>query len=198
MLIIRRIFFPVIYLYLKLWKIKAKFIVYNIYYDSIDEYVNSIFDNKLEKIAREEKTPPHRPGIKRSRSFVLDDCEELKILDDLMPSDENTFKKKLLEFIYKAGMTNSEVYSRIDMDRRLFSKICSFNNGYMPSKKNILALSIGMKLTAEQAQELLEIVGYTFSKYSKTDIVVKYFLEKREYNIFKINEVLTHYNRTTL
>lgn len=187
-----------IYLYLKLWKVRAKFIGYNIDYDSIDEYVYSIYDDKLEKIVREEMTPPHRPGIKYSRSFILDDCEELKILDDLMPSDENTFKKKLVQLIDKAGMTNSEVYNRIDMDRRLFSKICSFNNGYMPSKKNILALSIGIKLTAEQAQELLEIAGYTFSKYSKTDIVVKYFLEKKEYNIFKINEVLSHYCRTML
>lgn len=198
MIFFKRVFFPVVYLAVKIWVIRAKITKGKIDYGSVDDYVYTFYDDTVAKCIREKISSSSEPGRKSSRAFIMDDCKDIKNLDDLMPQDENSFKKKLLQLIDQSGMTNSEVYNRIDMDRRLFSKICGFSNGYMPSKKNILALAIGIKLTVVEAQELLEIAGYTFSNYSKTDIVVKYFLEKKEYNIFKINEVLEHYGRVTL
>ena len=49
--------------------------------------------------------------------------------------DEDTFQTKLFKLIDERGLKDSDVYNKVDIDRRLFSKIRS-NRDYHPSRNS--------------------------------------------------------------
>ena len=51
-----------------------------------------------------------------------------------------------------------------------------------------------MELDYKETSNLLAIAGYAFTSASKTDLVIQYFLNHKDYNIYKVNEALAHYN----
>lgn len=115
-------------------------------------------------------------------------------LDDLMNQVEETFSQRLLRMIEERGLSNAEVYAKAYVDRRHFSKIKK-NINYTPNKKTVLAFSIALQLSVDEAKDLLGCAGYAFSRSSKMDIIVAYFLQNKIYDMFEINEVLDAYGQ---
>ena len=115
-------------------------------------------------------------------------------IDDLMSQMEETFSQRLLRMISERGMSDSEVYNRAYVDRRHFSKIRKDIN-YTPNKKTVLAFSIALELSLDEAKDLLNSAGYALSRSSKTDIIVAYFLQNKIYDMFEINEILDAYGQ---
>lgn len=118
-------------------------------------------------------------------------------LDDLMEQLDEPFNITLLQLIDAKGMANTEVYKRANIDRKLFSKICT-GKGYTPSKRIILALAIAMKLTLPETDDLLERAGYALSHSQKFDVIVEFFIVSGKYDIFEINQVLFQYDQPLL
>ena len=84
---------------------------------------------------------------------------------------------------------DSEVYKRAEVSKQLFSKILN-NPDYQPTKSTVLQLALGLQLDLPQTQKLLEKAGYALTRSSKTDLVVKYYIERKIYNVTFINEAL--------
>ena len=118
-------------------------------------------------------------------------------LEDLIGEVGKTFHEVLFEKISKSGMTDVEVYKRANMDRKLFSKIRS-NPAYHPRKDTVLALAIALKLNIEETQDLLSRAEYALSPSSKSDVIIRYFIERREYDIYLINIALDNYGLAIL
>ena len=95
------------------------------------------------------------------------------------------------------NLTDTQVYKRANMDRRLFSKIRS-NKEYSPKKTTVFSLAIALKLSVAETEKLLASAGYAFNMSSKADVIIRYFLEREEYDIFTINETLFCFEQNVL
>lgn len=115
-------------------------------------------------------------------------------IDNLMNQLEETFSQRLLRMIDERGMTDSEAYAKAYVDRRHFSKIRKDIN-YVPNKKTVLAFTIALELSLDEAKDLLASAGFALSRSSKTDIIVAYFLQNKIYDMFEINDVLDAYGQ---
>lgn len=111
--------------------------------------------------------------------------------------DENTFQKKLFQYIDDKGIKDSDVYNKVNIDRRLFSKIRS-NKDYHPSKETIILLGISLELTEKQIEELLESASYSLPMNNTHDLIIRFCFKEKIYNINQINSFLYNYNCKTL
>ena len=90
--------------------------------------------------------------------------------------------------IEEKKLEDVELYKKAQIDRKLFSKMKE--PGYQPSKETVFKLILAMELEMREAKEFLENVGNSFSRASKSDLFVKYCIENRYYDIFRVNELL--------
>ena len=83
------------------------------------------------------------------------------------------------------------------MDRKLFSKIRN-NPDYRPTKPTAIALALALELDLEGTRDLIGRAGYALTNSSKFDLIIRYFIEQRRYNVVEINTVLYKYDQSLL
>ena len=117
------------------------------------------------------------------------DGESSISLESLLFQVGDSFHEMLFQLIDESGMTDVEVYKRANLDRKLFSKIRS-NPAYHPRKGTVVALAIALKLDVEQTVDLLSRAEYALSPGSKSDVIIRYFIERKVFDIVMINIAL--------
>jgi hypothetical protein len=95
----------------------------------------------------------------------------------------------VLYYMRTKRLSTKDLYERAYIDRRLFHKIIK-NRRYHPSRKTVFALCIAFELDYLESVELMGLASYSFASNSKGDMILKYFLSKRIYDIDMINSVL--------
>ena len=103
--------------------------------------------------------------------------------------DDSTFQTKLFKLIDERGLKDSDVYNKVDIDRRLFSKIRS-NKDYHPSKETIILFGLALELNEIEIEDLLKSASYSLPMNTTFDLIIRFCFKEGIYNINTVNEFL--------
>lgn len=167
----------------------------------LSEKSNNEFSQVLARSIKEE----YNPSIP-----VIETIEEAKSLQNLSGINAGlnsfihnidfnlTLPGVLEKYIDKKGFKkHAEIYKPIFMKADTFSSILRGKYEFV-KKENVLRLCVGLKLNVEEAEELLDSAGFSFSKGLPRDIVVKTALQEQCYDPFAIDIELEENNTPTL
>ncbi len=116
-----------------------------------------------------------------------------KDLNDLIEHPGNDFVNALYDIYNEKGIVNVvPIYKAAGMRRSSYSHLLK-GDTQAPKKITVIGFCMALKLTLEEAEKLLATAEYALSPHKTEDIVYRYFLEHKNYDIWEMNLHLEKY-----
>ena len=123
-------------------------------------------------------------------------CEESSLNNYINDNkDEYIFRDLLFKYIDDRDLKDSDVYNKVNIDRRLFSKIR--NENYHPSKDTVILLGLALELNEDEIDELLKSASYSLPKNNIFDLIIRFCFKEKIYKLIEVNELLDSYKCKT-
>ena len=117
-------------------------------------------------------------------------------LKSKLAKKEESFTERLLRLIDESGMTDAEVYKRVGIDRKYFSKLRN-EKERIPKVRVVYAFIFALRLSLGEANKLLASAGYAVSPARDFDLVMEFCIIEG-YDIDEVNEILFAMNLPSL
>ena len=181
---------------------KASFQLSEKLFQSIASYIDENYVSSAKQAAY---------GAARERRRDMEFCESLTMremamptaapkaasLQDMLKQEDAGFTETLLKLIDKTGKKDSEIYKKANLSKQHFSKIRN-NPHYKPTKPTAIALALALELNLKETRDLIGRAGYALTNSSKFDLIIRYFIENRNYNVLEINMALYEFDQPLL
>ena len=118
-------------------------------------------------------------------------------LEDMLKQADAGFTETLLKLIDESGKKDSEIYKKALLSKQHFSKIRN-NPNYKPTKPTAIALALALELDLDATKDLIGRAGYALTNSSKFDLIIRYCIENKKYNVVEINTVLYEFDQSLL
>lgn len=181
-------------------------------FQGVASYIDEHFVDFCEKAALEDNfRRRRRPMARQSRICEADEAFDTEVLSSSMPmaaskalsladslkAADAGFSEKLLQLIDQTGQKDSVIYKKANISKQHFSKIRN-NPNYQPTKATAIAFALALELDMDQTMDLIGRAGFTLSKSNKFDLIIRYFIEHKEYNVVAINVALYEFDQPLL
>ena len=171
-------------------------------FQKVASYIDENYVDACETMAfavEREKRPRFRRNARicESRAVMEYACPKAMSLEDMLKQEDAGFTETLLKLIDQSGKKDSEIYKKANISKQHFSKIRN-NPHYKPTKPTAIALALALELDLEQTKDLIGRAGYALTNSSKFDLIIRYFIENRQYNVVEINCVLFEHDQSLL
>jgi len=116
-----------------------------------------------------------------------------KELDQYVKNEKNqTFTRHLMKELAERGLTLKGLYKLADLHRSIKQKIelSSDSEPYQPEKDTVIKMGMAMQMTFDEMSKLLEAAGLALGTNDKKDIVIKYCIEKKIFDRFKVDRLV--------
>ena len=101
----------------------------------------------------------------------------------------SSFVEYLYSLMDKYGYKNAaDLYNKANISRQLYSSIISGNSN--PSLNVCLKLAFALQVDNHECKYLLKKAGYTLASSNKYALIIRYAIENKIYDIYKVNELL--------
>ena len=147
--------------------------------------------------AMEEVLEAQAPALPLCRPRPAFPQKKPETIGQLLTELDAGFSETLLQLIDRSGKKDSEIYNRANVSRQHFSKIRN-NPAYRPTKSTAIAFAIALELDLEQTRDLIGRAGYALTRSSKFDVIIMYFIEHKNYDLFDINTTLYEFDQSLL
>ena len=170
-------------------------------WDAAEEYAEEDIEEDWEDMAElpRKKAAPARSAF--PKRVILDGAPRRRPnkaeLEKLLEKTDAGFSETLLKLIDQTGKKDSDIYNKANVSRQHFSKIRN-NPNYKPTKPTAIAFAIALELNLQQTEDLIGRAGYRLTTSSQFDLIIMYFIEHRNYNMFDINETLYEFDQSLL
>lgn len=104
-------------------------------------------------------------------------------------NNPETFSEIVLTYLKDSDKNESTLCDKLQLEKSFFNNLRS-DRTYHPSKGEAILIAFAFKLNLEETKALLKSAEYSLSNSSKSDLVTRFFLDKKEYNVGDLNYVL--------
>lgn len=162
--------------------------------DSSDERGQNLFfkNNLLVDFAR-AITGRKSLSLNPIRGLTPSNEKKLKIKLDEITYDD--FVSKFYFYLNLKGMTKPQVYKIAGVNSDCISKITT-GKTQTPGKETVLAIIFALRLSPDEAKDLLASAGYCLTNF-KQDLIYRFCLEEGD-SIDDVNYYLYHYGFPTI
>lgn len=137
----------------------------------------------------------------RGETFSMEEAaaplEAPASLKEMLEQMDAGFSETLLRLIDATGKKDADVYKKANLSKQHFSKIRN-NPEYRPTKPTAIALALALELDLEKTQDLIGRAGYALNFNSKFDLIIRYFILQKQYDIMQINMALFDFDQPLL
>lgn len=112
-------------------------------------------------------------------------------------NNPETYNEIVSCYLKDSSKDESYICDKYHFEKNYFSNLRS-NPKYTPSKGEAIIVCFAFHLSYEHTRALLKSAGYALTNSEKSDLIIRFFLENKEYNINDLDYVLNHFELPTI